>query len=195
MAMELSCEDFGLTKEEMLDRLITKMAESFLGMDMENEGPSEDSRFSKTTVLKHIQNMIKEQVEKSVSAIADEHVLPRVDEIITGMVIQTTNQFGEKKGSSKTLTEFVVETAENYLSEEVDSQGKNRKQATQYGSTFKPAQNRLMHAVNSHIKDKLNTALTNATKDVHKTFSDGVALAVDKMLKDMRVSFMATVKS
>lgn len=144
MAMELSCEDFGLAKEEMLDRLIAKMAESFLDMDIEEDGPGEDSHYSKTKVLDHIHNMVKEQVEKSVAAIADKHVLPRVDEIITGMVMQTTNKWGEKKGEPKTLTEFVVERAENYLSEEVDFQGKNRKQATAYGSTFKPAQNRLM---------------------------------------------------
>ena len=195
--MDLTCEDFGLTPDQMLDRLIDKMAQKQLGTiaDKEFEEGEEPSYANRETISARLDRIITERIDEQVALIAERDVLPRVDELIAGLTFQKTNTWGEAAGEKKTIREHVTDLATNYLTEEVDYDGRNRKECQRRGYTYHGAQSRLVHAINKHIQYNLDTALTKAIKDVHKTFADGVTDMVQDLLGKMTVSFQASVKT
>lgn len=190
MPTNLTCEDLGLSQEQMQDRLIKTMADRLLDSDSDYLEEDEKSPY-KSSLVSKLETLITDRVDEAIAKVADEHVLPRIDELILGMVFQETNRWGESKKEPLTLTEYVTQAAENYLSEPVNYDGKTKKQ-NDYN--WQNAQTRLVYAVNSHIQYTLSSALEDATSDISKTFSEGITQTVKAQLEQMKVAFSATIK-
>lgn len=190
MPTNLTCEDLGLSQEQLQDRLIETMADRLLNSNIDCLEDDADSYYSKA-MAKELDALITNRIGEAIGRVAEEHVLPRVDELIIGMVFQETNKWGESKKEPLTLKEYVTKVAENYLSEPVNYDGKTKKQDSY---NWKNAQTRLVYAVNDHIQYTLSAALKDATSDISKTFSEGITQTVKAQLEQMKVAFSATIK-
>ncbi len=200
MPLDLTCEDFGLTQEEMLNRLLGRMADKLLGMDSEgmmlpedcSEMDEEEYRYVKRNTLeKKLQTMMQVRVDQQVAKIAEEHVLPHIDKLIDGLKFQKTNSWGEPKSPPETVREYITRIANDYLSAEVDNYGKTKAQGDY---NWRKHNTMLVWAIEKHVKWHLDSATEQATKDIQGTFADQVSKLVNEVIRNMKVTMSTTVQ-
>ncbi len=191
MPTNLTCEDFGLSQEQMIDRLIETMADRLLGEDEDYE-PEEESYGLRKTVMDKLDAKIKERIDEQVTKIAEKHVFGAVGQMLENLVFPQTNKFGEAKKEPLTLREYLAKRAEGYMAEEVDRNGKTKSQDSY---SWRPDSSRLMYAVNENLQYVMNIEVEKAAKSVHGAFAKSVQDAVTRAIRDLRVSVSASVKS
>jgi hypothetical protein len=174
--MALDIEALGFTKEELQSRVIDQLCERLL-----YDGDYETK----------IQALVKEQVDVSIRAFAEQEVLPNVHEFIENLTLQATNQWGEAKGEPKTFTEYLVERAEAYLSHPVDYDGKPVK-VSGYGS--KQEQTRLTYIVDKYLHGSIKTAMETAVKNVNTLLAGALAETAKLKLAEISKSLKVSVK-
>lgn len=97
-------------------------------INIEIDDWSEDN-FSERVVAKIVQNIqsdVQKQVHDRARKVIDDTLKERAQTIIDEYLskpIPTTNQYGEYKGKTQTLTEMFVETSSKYLQEKVNKNG------------------------------------------------------------------------
>lgn len=186
MATNLTCEDFGLTKEQMLDRLVNAMVDKLLDEGAEHEEDDEEGYVyrRKNSVMTHVHNRIHDQIAEEVNLIAENEIRPRVNELLESLVFHSTNRFGEKKQPDKTLREYLHEKAENYMTTEVDYNGKTKEEDSY---TWRRYGTRLSYMVDKHLQHTMDKEVKNAAKTVHGAFAKSVQNAVASALADLRI--------
>ena len=102
----ITFEALGITKEELTGKLIDRLVEEFKTDIVWDEDGRAHGRAS--DISKQITQKIAEQIQESVKRLGDTHVVPRVNEIIEGLVIQKTNEWGEKKGAPVSFIEYLI---------------------------------------------------------------------------------------
>ena len=85
-------EALGLTKEDVLDRLV----KTILG-DFQDPGEFEPN----VTFRDQVEKTVMAAVIAKIQALFDEHVRPKVGEMIEEISLQRTNEWGEKQGKPK----------------------------------------------------------------------------------------------
>lgn len=185
MALDLKGLDF--TREEILERIASKAAEQIFGGDFdENE-----------SILGRIENQVHHSLSKSIDAavakIGDEVVAPRIEEYIRGCVLQTTNQWGEKKGEPTTFVEYLVARANEYVTEPVDAHGKTKKQS---GYPWNEHSTRVVLLIERYLQSTIESELKQILADVNNSFASGLSDAVKLSLKELmgKVSVKTEVK-
>lgn len=192
MPTNLTCEDFGLTQEQMTERLIETMAERLLGADMTMDYEGEEGAFySKDKMETRLSEFISERIDKNLRELFEAHIMPRLDEILTNLVIPHTNQWGEKKREPETLIEHATRLAENFLKEPVNHNGKSKSEDPY---SWTQSDTRLMHTVKSHLRYSLDQEIKKAAKDVNSEFARQVVSAVSRAVHSLKVSVQTTVK-
>ena len=172
---EITLEALGLTQEELQERVVSKACDRLLscsyfdydyGQEYEFTG---DSPFSK-----EIDKRIKDEIEKKFDQIAETHILPHITERIQNLIVHQTNEYGEKKGESMTLVEYLVEKAEDFMLEEVDYNG-NPQGKRKSWERMDPEKTRLAHQIHQYLHNHIEKAMKEVVGSANKTISDALA--------------------
>lgn len=117
-------------------------------------------------------------INAKVDEIAEEHVIPELAKRIDGIVLQRTNKWGEDRGESCTLIEYITQRGEDYLAEKVDYDGRSkgdRDRMTGWTGT----QTRIAHLIDRHLHYAIETAMENALK----IMKDGIATGLEETVR------------
>ena len=154
-------QELGFTKDELEQKVVQKIADDLLleyGYESETgETVTDDSRLARK-----FHEIIKKHVDRQINKMAEEYVVPHVREIIESVALQATNEWGEKKGKSKTFIEYLTESATAYLMQPVDYEGK-----ADFNYSAKN-QTRLVHLVHKHLHYSIDSAMKDAVEQVKK---------------------------
>lgn len=186
--MALSFEDLGMTKEEMQERIVAQLCDQLLtgvSYDEDDGKHTVDSRFRAK-----LDTAIQKRIDDAINSMADKYVLPHVTANLENFVIQTTNQWGEKRGEPVTFTEYLVQRADAYMSEKVNYKGESKGQGDSY--SWKAEQTRITHLVERHLHYSIETAMKNALSVATSSIATGLAetckLKMEEITKGMKVA-------
>ncbi|MDP2074606.1 hypothetical protein [Hydrogenophaga sp.] len=169
-----SLEALGITAEDLTQRIVDQAVESLLessGYDPENDRETTyESRFKR-----EIEKRLQEAVDAKISALAAEHLVPKVGELIEKTNMRKTNSYGEPKGEPMTFIEYIASRADAYMSEDVDYHGKSRAEGDSYN--WRSCGPRLTVLMRSYIQDTLEKHATAAVSDVNKVIAENIKKA------------------
>lgn len=190
MAIDLS--ELGLTKEELQERVVNRIAELLLQEESLDEygNPSIGS----SSFGREIQKLVKDQLTASITALAEKHILPNVSQFVENLTLQETNKWGEKTGKSMTFVEYLTARAEAYLREEVNYEGKSKEEARDAYSWSK-SQTRVAHLVNRHLHYTIEQAMKNAVKTANDVIAIGLEETVKIKLQEIAKSLKVSIAS
>ena len=181
--MSIDLESLGFSREELQQRVVDQLCErAWNGEDYT------DGTLQKAILLK-----VKEQINATVNALADQHVLPRVTELIEGTVLQETNGWGEKIGKPMTFIEYLVAKAGDYMTETVDSAGKGK--ADSQSSYWSGKQARMSYMIEKHLHYSIETAMKDALKIVNGSIATGIEKTVKMKLEEVLASLKVGITS
>jgi hypothetical protein len=169
--MNLNLESLGFTKDELQDRVIDQICEQVMTGRITEEDGEPCPLFRN-----ELEKKIKENINERIDMIANKYVLPDVGKYIEGLCLQKTNEWGEKKGGEFTFTEYLIQKANDYLKEEVDYNGKSKKESGGYSWTGR--QTRITHLVHNHMQYSIETAMKEAVKTANDSIANGIQEAV-----------------
>ncbi len=172
MSMDFSA--LGLTKEDIVERIVDKAVAELFGGDY-----VENITFN---VEQAIQARVDEEARKVVDKIGDEIVAPKVEAFIEGLSFQETSGWGEPKTPPKSWREMLVERAENYLVEKVDMNGKTQKQESY---NWRAHTTRIAYLVEKHIQFEIERAMKAALADANSKIAGGFVSAVKMSLAEI----------
>lgn len=189
--MNLTLESLGLSQEDIQERVIERLCEQVLsGKTYDEDGNEEwvDSQFKRK-----LDERIKAQVEASISAMAEKHVLPNVSQYVENLMLQETNKWGEKKGSSVTFVEYLVQRAEAYIQEQVDYDGKSKSEKDSYNWSGRTT--RIAYLVNAHLHYHIETAMKEALKNANSVIVGGIEAAAKAGLQQALAGLKVAVQT
>lgn len=190
--MELTCEQLGITPDDIADRVATKIATTMLA-SFTDDFDDDTGEPIKTETPTKFRSLVQARVNAKVSAAVDaitERVLGNALETkITALRFPQTNSYGEPKAEPLTLLEFIAKRADTYLSEQVDHEG--RSGGAMYGSARNPRVVWMLEKyLASRIKDSMDTALRAANAQI----VGGIEATVKANLKDIADRLSAKVE-
>lgn len=158
--MELNLQALGFTQGELQQRVVDQVVERVLTGIYFDEDGDEVERSSKFSQA--IQAKVKVKIDETITALAEKYLLPNVSSYIENMLLQQTNQWGEKKGTSVTFVEYLIGRAEIYITEKVDSNGNDK--AASNSSYWNGNQTRITYLVEKHLHHSIETAMKESMK-------------------------------
>lgn len=190
----MTLEELGLSQQEIQQRVIDRVAEKLLekiGIDRDEETGSEDEITIPTSLQTKLETRCKEAVDAAIKDIGDKHILPRVSELIESSVLQKTNEWGQKSGSAKTFTEYLVERAQAWIQDEVDYEGKTKEQSS--SCSFKKSGTRVGYMVEKHLQYSIERAMKDALQTANSAIAGGIENAVKIKLQEVLNGIKTTV--
>ena len=175
-------EAIGLTQEEIASRVIEKIAEQIMSETGCDEDGNE-SRF-RSSVARRLTEKVTESVDAAVSRIGAEILTPKVEEMVLGIVIQKTNQWGEKRGEPVTFVEYLTQRAEEYLREEVDHDGKNKSESGNNYS-WRASTTRVTRMIDKYLKYEIERFAQQSLATANAAIAEGIAAAVKGTMKKL----------
>lgn len=185
----ISFEALGISKEDLTEKLLDRLVEEFATELVWDEDGDAIRRKSRMSDL--ITKQIKDHIDETVRRLGEEHVLPRVTEIVEGLVLQTTNQWGEKTGKSVTFIEYLTQRAEAFMLEDVDYNGKPK--GTDY--SWSKRSSRVAFMIDRHLQHSIETAMTKALADANSAIAGGLQAAVKQALATATEKLRVEVKT
>lgn len=189
--MATDLEALGFTREEIAERIVERITASILTSQSADEdgcGYSVPSEFKRD-----LDAAVKAKIDTQVKQIADQHIAPRVAELIDSVTLTKTNQWGEAKGEPVTFTEYLVERAEAYMTEPVSYDGKTKGECG--GFSFNPRGTRIAYMIDKHLHYSIETAMKKALADANATIVKGLNETVKTALNNLTVNVKTEVKS
>jgi hypothetical protein len=187
--MAVTIDDLGITQEELVNRVVDRIADLFLLTKVAGEDGEEwddDSSFAK-----NVKREVQTRVDQAVNALADKHVLPNVTQYIESLTLQETTKWGEKRGKPLTFIEYLVLRAETYMNELVDCDGKNESEARDSYS-WSGKQSRLTHAIHQHLHISIETAMKQVLADANSQLVKGIQETVKAKLQEVAAKLKVT---
>jgi hypothetical protein len=189
--MTITAESLGLTREEILERVVQQIVTTLLEQsELDEDGVAVPTRSRFATVLRR---KVLERADAAVADIAGRHVLPNVASYVETLCLQETNKWGEKTGKSMTFIEYLVERADRYLREEVDYEGK-AKDDDRYHSNWRKAGTRISYLVDKHLQYSIETAMKQALATANAAIVGGITDAVKIKLAEVLASLKVETK-
>ena len=188
--VKIDLEALGMTQEDLQQKVVAHLAHDIMTttcMDDEGQQYDRNSEFGKK-----LHEAVRETIDKRVNQIAEDHVAPRIAEMIDEMVLTKTNEWGEKKDEPLTFTEYLVSRAEQYMTEEVDYEGKTRRQV--HGYSWKADQTRLAHMINKHLHYAIESAAKEIVKGANEVLVKGLAETVKLKLEEIKEKLVIQVR-
>lgn len=182
-------QELGITKAELQERLIKRLADELMGRAEQDDY---DGYASDATFKKKMEAHIRERVDATIEKLAKKHVLPKVGEYIETLTLEQTNKWGEKRGKTFTFIEYLVERCHAYMTEEVNYEGKSKAEADSYSWSARTT--RVAHMVHSHLSHSISTAISTALKDFNTSVGNGLAEAVKMQLEATLAKLRVEVK-
>lgn len=167
-------EALGVSPAELSDRIVDQAVQSLLystGFDEDGDESSYASKFKQ-----QVEKRVQEAVDAKIAALAAEHVLPRVGEMIESANMRKTSQYGEPKGEPMTFLEYIASRAEVYMSEDVDYHGQSKEESKDSYSWRKSGQ-RMTVLMKLYIQDTLEKHAKSAISDVNKVIAKNIEQA------------------
>lgn len=176
--MAISYEELGLTKEEFQDRVVQGAVEYLM---------SEDDAYSHA--LKRLRDESKKGIDAAVTKLANEAVMPGIEQMVRDCALQETNKWGEKIGKSLTFTEYLVSRADHYMRENVNSEFKSKEESDSYWKSQGP---RVSMMVKKHLQDEIAAAMKAAFENLNTSVAKGlhaaVAAAINETLAKLKAA-------
>ncbi|MCS3467120.1 hypothetical protein M2401_000841 [Pseudomonas sp. JUb42] len=167
-------EALGVSATYLQERIVEQAVHALLystGFDEDGDESSYASKFKQ-----QVEKRVQEAVDLKIAALAAEHVLPRVGEMIEAANMMKTNAYGEPKGDPMTFKEYIASRAEVYMSEKVDYNGKSREESKDTYN-WRESGPRLTVLMKLYIKDTLEKSAKNAINDVNKVIAKNIEVA------------------
>lgn len=185
-------ESLGLNVAELGERIVDQAVGALLNATGFNPDTEEETRYE-TRFKREIESRIQKTVDSKIAALAEEHLLPRIGEMIETANLQKTNTYGEPKGPPMTFIEYIAACAETYMFDDVDYHGKSKAELAAKGNStydFRSAGPRLTVLMKSYIQDTLDKAAKAAVSDVNKV----IAANIEKAAKDAIKNASSAIK-
>lgn len=183
----------GLTEEQIIDKLITKMSSDLLDGGLDEEADDEFASRVRAKTMRKLNEQIERQITATVTKIGDEEIAPRVEDLIRGFELQATTTWGEKKGTPISFTEYLVQRAAAYVQEPVDHHGKNKAESS--SSYFTGSSTRIAYMIDKHLQYSIQQAIqqavadlnTSVAKGLHKSVLDAINSVTSKLKVDVKI--------
>jgi hypothetical protein len=189
--MEFTCEQIGLTQDELQERVVIGLVERILGARA--DAPVWDDRCGvRQTVLSEARERVQMVIEAEVAKICEAEITPKVEDLIEGFILQKTNQWGEKTGEPVTFTEFIVQRAEAWITEKVSHDGKSKAEAGAY--SWSASTTRIAYMIDKHLQYHIETAMSSALADANSQIAEGILQAVKVKLDTLVLSLNPKVE-
>lgn len=188
----ITLESLGFTQEDLQERVIERLCEQVLA----GKGYDEDGNefYQESQFKRKLDERIKAQVEQTINAIAEKHVLPNVAQYVETLTLQQTNAWGEKRGQPVTFIEYLVARAHAYIQEEVNYEGKSKAEARDsYG--WSKSTTRIAYLVNKHLQYSIETAMKQALASANNAIAGGIEAAVKMKLQEVVGGLQIAVKT
>lgn len=186
----INLQELGFTQEELQNRVVDGIIKQILSTTRYN--PDQDYEFESDSDFKRkLDEQIKNQVTNTINSIAEANVLPNVNKYIEELVLQKTNQWGEKTGQPVTFIEYLVERANTYITEEVNHEGKSREENKNSGYSWNKNTTRISYLINTHLQYSIKTAveqmLKSANSQIAKGIEDAIKIQMASILEKIKV--------
>lgn len=188
---ELTLEALGLSRDEIIDRMVDRLTEKMLRESvMDGSGDLVDVGYSPFAQVIHDRVMAK--IDQAVEDIAARNVLPNVASYVEKLTMQETNKWGEKTGQKLTFTEYLVKRAEAWITEPVDYQGKP-KGTDSY--SWRVHGTRIGHMIHEHLDHQIQTAIKQALTELNSRVAKGLHETVRVQLAEVLEKLKVEVKT
>lgn len=186
----ISIDALGITKEELAERVVKRIAEQMLSHFYSD--PDGDETDEPTEFRRVIEKRVTARIDEAVDQIAAKNVLPNVGEYVENMCLQETNKWGEAKGKKLTFIEYLIARAEAYLTEKVSFEGKAKGEDH---FSWKGTQTRVAYLVHKHLQYSIETAMKAALQDANSAIVGGLEETIKIKLDEIRRQLKVTVKT
>lgn len=190
--MNITLESLGLSKDAIEQKLIDHLAEQLL-TEIQYDYDDDSEYRAKSDLAKKLDTIIKQHINTTINALAEKHVLPNVTSYIENLTLQTTNQWGEKKGQPVTFIEYLTQRAEDYMQEKVNFEGKPKGDANGY--SWSGTQTRITHMVHQHLHHSIEIAMKQALQIATSGIATGLQETVKTKLAEVSQKLKVEVKS
>lgn len=177
----------GISIEELGNRIVDQAVETLLNTSGFNPETEEETRYE-SKFKREIEKRLQTAVDAKISALAAEHIVPRVGEMIEQANLRKTNNYGEPKGEPMSFVEYIASRAEAYMAEDVDINGKSKTDGDSYN--WRSCGPRLTVLMKSYIRDTLETHARKALVDVNSV----IVKNFEKAARDAITSAGSSIK-
>jgi len=186
-----SLEALGITADELINRIVDKCVEQLMtDVNFDEDG---DEWRGRSAIASQLDARIKKQIDDTVNALAERHILPNVSAYIENLTLQTTNQWGEKKGQKVTFIEYLTQRAEDYMQEKVNFEGKAKTEAGGY--SWNGTQTRITHLVHQHLHYSIESAMKQALQIATSGIATGLQETCKAKLGEIAQQLKVEVKT
>lgn len=181
-------EALGVSTEDLAERIVEQAVHALLYSTGFNPETEEETTYE-NKFKREIEKKIQQNVDQKIAAIAEEHILHRVGEMIEKADMRKTNRYGEAQSPSMTFKEYIAHRAEVYMSEDVNLQGQSK---SEVGDSYnwRSQGPRLSVLMKSYIKDSMDAAAKSAVNDINKVIANNI----EKAAKDAIASAASAIK-
>jgi hypothetical protein len=183
-------EALGFTKDEIFQRVVDTIVRDLTQSRCEDEDG--EVWFGESEFKRGLDKAVQARIDAEVVKTADQHIAPRIAELIDGVTFQQTNQWGEKRGEPMTFIEYLVERAEAYMTEPVNYEGKPRG-TDSYSWTAKGT--RVTYMIDKHLHYSIETAMKQALSEANAAIGKGLNEAVKVAIGNLTVQMKTEVKT
>ena len=189
MTTEISLESLGLSQEALAEKLVDRIAENLLtslGYD-----PEGGEWYGSSPFAKKLDKLVKDRLDQIVNQLAEESILPKVNEIVENLCLQETNKWGEKSGAPVTFREYLVHRAEKWMEEQVNYDGKP-KGTDSY--SWKASGTRVAYMIHQHLQYEIERAMKEALATANSSIAKGLHEAVRIKINEVAAKLKVDVK-
>lgn len=190
--MNVTLESLGISKDAVEQKLVEHLAEQLL-TEIQYDYDDDSEYRAKSSLAKKLDALVKQHIDTTINALAEKHILPNVASYIENLTLQTTNQWGEKKGSPVTFIEYLTQRAEDYMQEKVNFEGKAKSESGVY--SWSGTQTRITHLVHQHLHYSIENAMKDALKVATSSIATGLQETVKVKLAEVAQTLKVEVKS
>jgi hypothetical protein len=191
MADTAAIEALGFTKDEIAQRVVDTIVRDLTHRRHEDEDG--ESWFGESEFKQGIDKAVRERINAEVERVADEHIAPRIAEMIDGATLQQTNQWGEKRGEPVTFIEYLVQRAEAYMTEPVSYDGKVK--GENGGFSWSAKGTRVAYMIDKHLNFSIEKAMKQALSEANASIAKGLNDAVKTAIGNLTVQMKTEVKT
>lgn len=182
--MSTNVLDLGISTEDLREQVVERAAQNVAQSILEGYDD----------YLRPIRETVQATVKEAADKLAEETLRPLVTDGIEALVLQKTNQWGEKQGEPVTFREYMVQRAEAYLREPVNYEGKGKGEVS-YGYDFKGTQTRLTHMIHKHLHYSIENAMKQAMANANSQIAKGLEETAKMKLSEIAAKLKVEVKS
>jgi hypothetical protein len=167
--MDLSTlQTLGISKEDILDKVVKRIMEGYYESGLRND------------IVRVCSQELSKIAHAKVNEFFEELFEIEVRQFLSNYLIPQTNNHGEAKGESYTLTEFLLLRLENLLHEDVDVKGRPRGQRDY---DWKRHSSRLVYLVDQKLYSELQALLQEHCTTINAAVKEQLAASCLEVLE------------